>query len=101
VQVIAYIISNRTALHDSQLALSKIDLPKTEELVAKITGALKEIGFFKLTDDKDMKIFLRDIFSRAAITDREKDRLVDLFKKIEGLAKSGVARSELPRYKAE
>ncbi|MCL2294433.1 MAG: RNA methyltransferase [Spirochaetes bacterium] len=108
VQVITYVISKKATLHHTDGVLvpgaapPTIDLAETEELVAGITASLKELGFFKVTDDKDMKIFLRDIFSRASLTERERNRLADLFKKIEGLSKSGLARSsELSIQKAE
>ena len=90
VQIITYAIYIKTALHKNQLTeknnkTSAISLPETEELAAKAASSLKEIGFFKLTDDIDMKIFLRDIFSRASINNTEKDKLLELFNKIEGL----------------
>ena len=91
VQIITYMIHTKM-LSKKQFAdknsKDKIDLPKIENLSAKAAESLNKIGFFKLTDDKDIKIFLRDIFSRASINNKEKDKLLKLFKKIEGLYKS-------------
>ncbi|MCL2793210.1 MAG: TrmJ/YjtD family RNA methyltransferase [Spirochaetaceae bacterium] len=92
VQVVTYSLYTKALLHKNQSAEKinqpKIDLPEIEELTAKITSSLKTMGFFKITDDKDIRTFLRDIFSRASINDIERDKLSDLFKKIEGLHKS-------------
>ena len=92
VQIITYVIYAKTLLHKNQAteknSKSKIDLSEIENLAADAMTSLNGIGFFKLTDDKDMKIFLRDIFSRASINSKEKDKLVELFKKIEGLYRS-------------
>ena len=89
VQIITYALYTE-ALNQSEKENNqhKIALPKIEDLTAKITKSLNGIGFFKLTDDKDIKIFLRDIFSRASINDTERDKLLELFKKIEGIHNS-------------
>jgi tRNA C32,U32 (ribose-2'-O)-methylase TrmJ len=43
-----------------------------------------------------MSIFLRDIFARAALEQREADRLVGVFEKISGLiARSGIEHKEI------
>jgi len=92
VQIITYVLYTKAGLYKNQSAEKntqpKMGLNEIEDLAEKATNSLKGIGFFKLTKDKDMKIFLRDIFSRASINNTEREKLLVLFKKIEGIYKS-------------
>ena len=45
-----------------------INREEIDELTGSISGNLKDIGFFKQVDDTDMRIFFRDIISRAALS---------------------------------
>ena len=92
VQIITYILYTKALLnknHSTEKNIqTKIGLPEIDDLAANATDSLKGIGFFKMTREKDMKIFLRDIFSRASINNTEREKLLVLFKKIEGIYKS-------------
>ncbi len=88
VQIITYEIYAKAWLSKKENPALTVNMSELEALSSEAANSLKEIGFFKLTDDKDIKIFLRDIFSRASINNKEKDKLLELFKKIEGLYRS-------------
>jgi TrmH family RNA methyltransferase len=67
-------------------AEKRASLSEVNSLAEDITASLEKLGFFKMTDDSDLKIFLRDIFSRANINGREKKKLKKLFDKIAGIS---------------
>ena len=82
--MIAIPLGNTTNLVPQQQAL--------EDLVAVITGSLKNIGFFKQVEADEMGLFWRDILARSALSTREARRLETVFRKISGLiAQRGVS----------
>lgn len=86
VQIITYEIY-RLALKDGQSkGYRPIDREEIDTLTAGIAENLRGIGFFKQVDDSDMRTFFRDIFSRAALSAGEANRLGKIFTKIRGLA---------------
>lgn len=66
---------------------SPVPRERVEEVAGEAITTLENIGFFKITGPEDLSIFLRDIFSRAALSEREAKRLQKVFKKIDGLFK--------------
>lgn len=56
-----------------------------EEAVSRIAGHLKEIGFFKITRDRDLSTFLRDTAERAAYTASELRYFESIFRKAAGM----------------
>jgi TrmH family RNA methyltransferase len=58
---------------------------EAEESVARIAVHLREIGFFKVTRDRDLSAFLRDTIERAAYTPSELRRFESIFRKAAGM----------------
>jgi TrmH family RNA methyltransferase len=56
-----------------------------DEAVARICAHLREIGFFKITRDRDLAAFLRDSAERAAYTATELRYLESIFRKAAGM----------------
>ena len=63
-----------------------LDWQGLEALVGEITGSLKSLGFYKQPGREDQERFLRDVFSRAALTEREARYLGSIFAKAARLA---------------
>jgi TrmH family RNA methyltransferase len=62
-----------------------------DSLISLMIASLANIGFFTQGDSREMSVFLRDILARAALDQRESDRLAGIFGKISGLiARSGI-----------
>jgi TrmH family RNA methyltransferase len=63
--------------------------PATREAAAaaieRIAGYLREIGFFKITRDRDLSAFLRDSAERAAYTPSELAYFESIFRKAAGM----------------
>jgi tRNA/rRNA methyltransferase/tRNA (cytidine32/uridine32-2'-O)-methyltransferase len=57
-----------------------------DELTADITGILAELGFYKHPGREEQTRFLRDLISRAALTEKEGRYLKDIFAKAMRLA---------------
>lgn len=66
---------------------TRYNFKELEDLCNEITDSLRPLGFFKITDDSDLKTLLRDIFSRANINQKEGGKIITLFRKIRGMAK--------------
>jgi tRNA/rRNA methyltransferase/tRNA (cytidine32/uridine32-2'-O)-methyltransferase len=52
-----------------------------DELVGNITENLRKLGFYKQTGREEQERFFRDIFSRAALTEREGQYFADIIAK--------------------
>ncbi len=91
VQLVAYTIFRRhlSAERNGGSHEQKLDINSVSSLASGITSNLERAGFFKLTDDTDIRIFLRDIFSRAALNAAEGEKILNIFRKISGIATSG------------
>jgi tRNA/rRNA methyltransferase len=91
VQIITYQLFcrlNETGKTETFLPISSKHL---DALVSLMIASLGNIGFFTQGDPGEMSVFLRDIFARAALEQREADRLSGIFEKISGLiARSGI-----------
>lgn len=93
VQILAYTIFTHFNNNDNEKQESsstektRYSLKELEDLCSEITDLLRPLGFFKKADDSDLKIFLRDIFSRANINQKEGSKIINLFRKIRGMAK--------------
>ena len=89
VQVTAYEIYKTLTLNKGGLhprGYRPIDREELQGLTDSITADLKEIGFFKQVGPEDMGAFFRDVFSRAALSRGEADRMARIFTKIRGLS---------------
>jgi tRNA/rRNA methyltransferase len=53
--------------------------------IEKVAGYLREIGFFKITRDRDLSAFLRDTVERAAYTPSELAYFESIFRKAAGM----------------
>jgi TrmH family RNA methyltransferase len=61
---------------------------ETSETVSRIVEHLRTIGFFKITSDVELSVFLRDIAERAALTPGELRRFESVFRKAAGMIRS-------------
>ena len=86
VQIIAYEIYREAQRDVEYHGYRPINREEIDELTGSISGNLKDIGFFKQVDDTEMRMFFRDIISRAALSAGEANRLDKIFTKIRGLA---------------
>jgi TrmH family RNA methyltransferase len=79
--------------HGKYLPISSKHL---DALVSGMITSLADVGFFTQGDPREMSIFLRDILTRAALEQREADRLAGIFEKIGALiAHGGSKRTEV------
>jgi tRNA/rRNA methyltransferase/tRNA (cytidine32/uridine32-2'-O)-methyltransferase len=56
-----------------------LERPAVDELTADITGTLAELGFYRNPGREEQTRFLRDLISRAGLTEREGRYLKDIF----------------------
>ena len=91
VQIITYQVFCRLHEKHKPAAFVPISAGALDELVSLMITCLTNIGFFTQGDPAEMAIFLRDIFARASVEQREADRLAGIFEKISGL----IARSPI------
>jgi TrmH family RNA methyltransferase len=91
VQIITYQLYRRLSEPGETATFLPISSRRLDALVSLMTASLANIGFFTQGDPGEMAVFLRDIFARAALEQREAERLARVFKKISGLAtRSGI-----------
>ncbi len=91
VQIITYQLYRRLSLAGQEATFLPISSSHLDALVSLMIASLANIGFFSQGDPGEMSIFLRDILARAALEQREADRLARVFEKISGLvAGSGI-----------
>jgi tRNA/rRNA methyltransferase len=85
VQIITY--QNFLRLSEQRGAKSFHPLPQGEldSLISLMITSLANIGFFTQGDPNELAVFLRDIFARAALENREAERLAVIFRRISGL----------------
>jgi len=94
VQIITYQMYRRLSKTGEAETFLPISSKHLDSLVSLMIASLTNIGFFTQGDPREMSVFLRDIFARAALEQREADRLAGIFEKISGLiARSGIERS--------
>ena len=89
VQIITYQLLRRLNGKRKSGTFSPISGGTLDDLVSLTIGSLANIGFFTQGDPEEMSIFLRDILARAALEQREADRLARIFEKISGLVAHG------------
>ena len=58
---------------------------ETDASVSRIAEHLREIGFFKVSRDRDLSAFLRDTVERAAYTPKELRYFESIFRKAAGM----------------
>ena len=63
-----------------------LDQEAVDGLVLEILNALKSLGFYKQRGREEQERLFRDIFSRAALTEREGRYFADIIKKAARLA---------------
>jgi tRNA/rRNA methyltransferase len=94
VQIITYQLYRRLGEPRETGRFLPVSGEALEELVSLMIASLTNIGFFTQGEPGEMSIFLRDIFARSALEQREADRLAGIFEKISGLiARSGIPES--------
>jgi tRNA/rRNA methyltransferase/tRNA (cytidine32/uridine32-2'-O)-methyltransferase len=90
VQVYAYEIFNVLADAEEPLAVKgqwvPMDQTAVATLVKEVTDSLLSLGFYKHRGREEQELFFRDIFSRAALTEREGRYFGDIIAKAARLA---------------
>ncbi len=86
VQIVAYELYRSYHAAAGKRYYTPISGDKLDSLVDHVTKSLKILGFFKLVTPEEMGRFFRDIFSRAALSRGESERIRSIFSKIAGLA---------------
>jgi tRNA/rRNA methyltransferase len=89
VQIITYQLFCRLSAARKSGTFSPISGGALNDLVSLMIDSLAGIGFFTQGDPGEMLVFLRDILARAALEQREADRLAGIFDKISGLVAHG------------
>lgn len=84
VQVACYEL-RRQALGERDGSAEPVTRAQADEAVSRIASHLKEIGFFKVTRDRDLSAFLRDTVERAAYTPTELRYFESVFRKAAGM----------------
>ncbi len=70
-----------------QAAFRPIGSEELEVLVGEIVESLSALGFFRKASPQEMGVFWRDLLARAALEQREAERLKRIFQEIRGLAR--------------
>jgi tRNA/rRNA methyltransferase len=93
VQVACYEL-RRQAIGERDGSAVPVARALVEESVERIAGHLREIGFFKVTRDRQLSAFLRDSAERAAFTASELRYFESVFRKAAGMirGRSGEGR---------
>lgn len=84
VQVACYEL-RRQAIGERDGSAVPVSRAQVEESVERIVGHLREIGFFKVTRDRQLSAFLRDSAERAAYTASELRYFESVFRKAAGM----------------
>jgi tRNA C32,U32 (ribose-2'-O)-methylase TrmJ len=63
-----------------------LERARIDQLVQRISDSLALLGFYKQPGREEQERFLRDIFARASLTEREAAYMGDLFSKTARLA---------------
>jgi tRNA C32,U32 (ribose-2'-O)-methylase TrmJ len=85
VQIITYQIFRRLAEERGVKKFRPLPLSELDSLISLMIASLTNIGFFTQGDPNELAVFLRDIFARSALENREADRLAGIFRRISGL----------------
>jgi tRNA/rRNA methyltransferase len=89
VQIITYKLFCLLIGEQKSAGFFPISAGALDDLVSLVIESLADIGFFTQGDPGEMSIFLRDIFARAALEQREAARLARIFEKISALVVHG------------
>ncbi len=84
VQIACYELRRQAIGHRDASALP-MTRAAVDEAVSRIAEHLREIGFFKITRDRDLSTFLRDTAERAAYTASELRYFESIFRKAAGM----------------
>ena len=82
VQIVAYSLFRN---EQSPARFTPVTRERIESLTTEAIGSLGEIGFFSVAGNSVMMEFLRDVFTRAALSKGEADRMEEMFTKIKNL----------------
>ena len=75
----------RQAIGERDGSATPVSRSEVEAAVARIAEHLRDIGFFKVTRDRDLAAFLRDSAERAAFTAKELRYFESIFRKAAGM----------------
>jgi TrmH family RNA methyltransferase len=84
VQVACYEL-RRNALGGRDGSAAPAERAETQAAVGRMAEDLRSIGFFKVTRDRDLAAFLRDLAERAALTPGELRYFESIFRKAAGM----------------
>jgi len=84
VQIACYEL-RKEALGERDGGPEPVSRAEAESSVSRIASHLRDIGFFKITRDRDLAAFLRDTVERAAYTPKELRYFESVFRKAAGM----------------
>jgi len=88
VQIACYEL-RRQALGERDGRPTPVSRAEADASVSRIAEHLREIGFFKVTRDRNLSAFLRDTIERAAYTPKELRYFESVFRKAAGMIHGG------------
>ncbi len=59
-----------------------VDNDRLDRLIDGMMTTLTDIGFFRISDSRPTRLFLRDVMARATLSARESDEIASIFRKI-------------------
>jgi tRNA C32,U32 (ribose-2'-O)-methylase TrmJ len=84
VQILAYLLHRRFQ-HPAPDRFRPVSAGELERVVGAIVGTLESLGFFAKASPEEMGVFWRDLLARAALEEREAERLARIFHELRGL----------------
>jgi TrmH family RNA methyltransferase len=84
VQIACYEL-RRQALGEKSGSAKPVTRAEADEAIARIAAHLRDIGFFKVSRDRDLSDFLRDTVERSAYTPSELRYFESVFRKAAGM----------------
>lgn len=88
VQIICYCLFCENLPYNT--SYTPVDLKRLDSCINKMIFTLKDFGFFKQVESLYMEHFWRNIFSRAALSEKEVQYIEETFKKLDGLYKKSI-----------
>lgn len=85
VQIICYHIFRESQKLPPVHAFTPVSVKEIEEVSENLIENFRSIGFFKIDGSEEMKIFFRDIFTRAMLCKEEAAKIDRIFSKVAGI----------------
>jgi TrmH family RNA methyltransferase len=94
VQIACYEL-RRQALGEKDGSADPVSRAEADESVERMASCLRDIGFFKVSRDRELSAFLRDTIERAAYTPRELRYFESIFRKASGMIRGAAGKTSV------